>query len=183
MPEDPDILPEDATEAFVRLLTRHERDLYRYIVSLMPMGGEPDDVMQETATLLWKKFADYDRERPFLPWAMRFAYFEVLKQRKRLGKSRLIFSDELLATIASDYAGEEPVLRSRRGALDACLAKLSDRDRDLLRRRYASRETISDLAAEAGRSVHKLYYALERIRENLMLCVDRTLRKEGWDVR
>lgn len=183
MTEDSPSSPADATEAFVRLLTRHERDLYRYIVSLMPVGGEPDDVMQETATLLWKKFSDYDRERPFLPWAMRFAYFEVLKQRKRLGKSRLIFSEELLATIASDYASEEPALRSRRRALESCLAKLPAGDRDLLRRRYASRSTMAELAAEVGRSVHKLYYALERIRENLMLCVDRAMRKEGWDVR
>ena len=44
-------------------------------------------------------------------------------------------------------------------------------------------EEVADLASEAGRSVHKLYYALERIRENLMLCVDRAMRKEGWDVR
>ncbi len=172
----------DDNEAFVRLLTRHERDVFRYIVSLMPVGGDPNDVMQETAILLWKKFGEFDQTRPFLPWAMRFAYFEVLKQRKRIGRNRLVFNDGLLETIAADYAAEEPALRQRRRALDACLAKLSSADRDLLRRRYASAATVSDLAVELGRSVHKLYYALERIRENLMVCVDRAMRKEGFDV-
>ena len=96
-------------EHFVRLLTRHERALYRYVVSLLPAAQEADDVMQDTATVLWKKFSDYDASRPFLPWAMRFAYFEVLKLRRRRGRNRLVFSDELMEKLADEYPVEEPL--------------------------------------------------------------------------
>ncbi len=34
------MMTNDLTETFVRLLTRHERDLYRYVVSLLP--GAPE---------------------------------------------------------------------------------------------------------------------------------------------
>jgi len=39
-------------EHFVRLLTRHGRALYRYVISLLPAVQEADDVMQDTATIL-----------------------------------------------------------------------------------------------------------------------------------
>ncbi len=172
----------DQTEQFVRLLTRHQGDVYRYIVSLMPGSPDADDVMQDTATLLWKKFDDYDHDRPFVPWAMRFAYFEVLKHRKRMGKSRLIFSNDLLETLAGDYEAEQPALEVRRQALESCLTKLDKTDEALIQRRYASQKTIAQLAEDENRSVHKLYYALERIRASLVKCVERTMRKEGWDV-
>lgn len=34
---------------------------------------QADDVVQETARVLWQKFASYDPERPFWPWARQIA--------------------------------------------------------------------------------------------------------------
>jgi RNA polymerase sigma-70 factor (ECF subfamily) len=171
----------DPTENFVRLLTRYEADVHRYIVSLLPGSAETDDVMQDTAALLWRKFSEYDPDRPFLPWAMRFAYFEVLKHRKKVGQSRLIFSDALVDTLAADYDKIAPELESRRKALAHCLTKLSGRDRELLQHRYDAGKTIQQLAAQQKRSVHKLYHTLDHLRGALMECVLRNMRKEGFD--
>jgi len=35
-------------------------------------------------------------------------------------------------------------------------------------------------AERSGTTMHKLYYALEKIRAQLLDCVERTMRKEGW---
>lgn len=175
-------MTEDHTEAFVRLLTRHERDLHHYVVSLLPGSPECDDVMQETATILWKKIADYDQERPFLPWAMRFAYFEVLKVRRKEGRSRLVFSDELVMKLADEYPVADPLLETRRDALEECLGKLGDTERNLIYKRYSTGQSIRDLAHVEGKPVEKLYYSLEKIRASLMVCVERHMKKEGWDV-
>ena len=40
--------------------------------------AEAEDLLQETAKVLWKKFGDYDPKLPFLPWAKAFARYEVL---------------------------------------------------------------------------------------------------------
>lgn len=168
-------------ELFVRLLAKHENDIYRYVTSLMFNPSAVDDVMQEVALALWNKFAEYDRERPFIPWACRFAYFQVLKHRSRVGRSRLVFGDELVELLATDYEGEGELIRARREALDRCLGKLKELDRELVELRYGSDETMQAVAKERGISVHKLYHALDRIRRNLMLCTRRILEREGYE--
>lgn len=169
------------TEKFVRLLTQHERALYRYVVSLLPTSTDADDVMQNTAAVLWKKFSAFDPERPFLPWAMQFAYFETLKHRRAKGRSRLIFSDELVEKLAEEYPNEQTVFEARRQALDACLERLGSYEQKLLFRRYSSGDTIGQLAEEENRPAHKLYYILEKTRAKLLECIDLRMRKEGWD--
>ena len=58
----------------------HEKQIYRYILSLMPHSQDARDVLQETAIALYNKIDDYDPSRPFAPWAFRFAYHMTLKQ-------------------------------------------------------------------------------------------------------
>ncbi len=169
-------------ELFVRLLTQHENDLYRYVTSLTFNASAVDDIMQEVALALWNKFDQFDPQRPFVPWACRFAYFQVLKHRSKVGRSRLVFGDKLVESLASDYEDEEELIRARREALEACLGKLRDSDRELVELRYGSEETVQEAAKGRGLSVHKLYHALDRIRRNLMLCTQKTLQREGYEV-
>src|SRR5262245_35845100 len=70
-------------ELLVRLLIRHQEELFRYIFSLLPHPEDARDALQETSVALFRKFADYDPAKPFLAWAYGFAYLEVLKQRER----------------------------------------------------------------------------------------------------
>ena len=69
----------DQTEDFIRLYASHERRLRRYVSPLMPQADAVDDVVQETAVALMRKFDEYDSAQPFFHWACRFAYFEVLQ--------------------------------------------------------------------------------------------------------
>jgi RNA polymerase sigma-70 factor (ECF subfamily) len=177
----PNSEPDRDEEMFVRLLAQHENDLCRYVQSLAFDPSAVDDIMQEVAVALWNKFDQYDPERPFIPWACRFAYFQVLKFRSKRGRSRLVFGDNLVELLAADYEEEREQVTARRRALDGCLAKLSRGDRELIERRYDSTETIQGLAQSRKLSVHKLYHALDRIRRNLLHCTQNTLRKEGYE--
>ena len=173
--------PVDGDAQFVRLFAQFENDLHRYVQSLVFDRSSVDDIMQEVAVALWKKFPRYDPERPFFPWACRFAYFEVLKHRQRSKENRLFFSEELIEKLADDYDSEHELLVARRDALDRCVAKLGPADQELVGLRYGSRQTIQDLAQKKETSVFKLYHGLARIRRVLMQCVHRTLITEGWD--
>lgn len=168
-------------ELFVRLLAQHENDLYRYVQSLAFDRSAVDDIMQEVAVALWNKFDQFDAERPFIPWACRFAYFQVLKHRSKVGRSRLVFGDNLIELLASDYEDEHELMTARRRALDDCLAKLPSRDREIVERRYDSTATIQELAESRKLSVHKLYHALDRIRRSLLQCTQNALKKEGYE--
>jgi RNA polymerase sigma-70 factor (ECF subfamily) len=45
------------TEQLVRLLMKHQDDLFRYIFSLLPHEEDARDVLQETSVSLYRKFA------------------------------------------------------------------------------------------------------------------------------
>ena len=63
---------------FVTQITKVQRQLHAFILSMVWNPAEAEDVLQETNLVLWEKAAEYDPSRPFLPWAMRFAQFQAM---------------------------------------------------------------------------------------------------------
>ena len=80
---------------FVKALTHHDRDLRRYLYTLVMDELAVDEVMQETALTLWEHYAEYDNARPFMPWASRFAYFKVLERRRTVSRQRALLRDDV----------------------------------------------------------------------------------------
>ena len=63
-------------------------------------------------------------------------------------------------------------------ALHACMERLSESDRRLLEMRYWEPKTVVEIAAELGRTPQSVCNSLNRIRAQLMDCVERTLSAE-----
>lgn len=163
---------------FADLLQCHDREILRYIMTFIPRRDDAEEVLQRTAVVLWEKFADYDPDRAFLPWAFRFAYFEVLGFRKQLARDRLIFNEEILASLAETRRSQESELDRRREALRLCMQALKAGDMTLLQRRYNDSATVASLAQLNGRSAKSMYRRLDRIRELLIHCVEQRLARE-----
>ncbi len=165
--------PADSAVEFVSLFARHDRGIYKYILTLVIDPNAAQEVFQEASVTLWQKFGDYQPGSNFFAWACRVAYFEVLKYRQSHRRDRLRFSDALLETIAEERSAGEELLQARRRALAGCLEKLPPRDRSLIEHRYAGSQTVLEIARQSGRPVNTLYKALERIRRVLMHCIER----------
>ncbi|MGY8689338.1 MAG: sigma-70 family RNA polymerase sigma factor, partial [Verrucomicrobiales bacterium] len=167
--------------AFAPLFLDAQKDVSRYVLSLVRDRDAVDDIMQDLAIALWRKFEEYDPDRPFLPWACRFAFYQVLKHRQRNQRHyRWIVRDEVdLEQFAA--AAEDTWFLARREALERCMQTLPSEDRELLHCRYGSKETIQQMAKRTKTSVHKLYHGLDRIREDLMSSINATLRERGWE--
>jgi len=170
----------DSTSQFVSLWTRFQPDVRRYVCMMMPREADAEDVMQQTASRLWEKFEQYDSERPFVAWAIGFAYHEIMSWRQRQARDRLVFSEDILAQLHSTIGEELSLLELRRSALDGCLQKLPTKERDLLLRRYSEHGAVQREAEQSQTSPHKLYYAIEKLRTRLLSCIDGTMRREGW---
>src|SRR5260221_509607 len=95
------------------MLTRHQEEIFRHIFALMPHEEDARDVLQETSVALYRKFADYDPSKPFLPWAYRFAELEVFKQRERNLRGTRHFSRELLERLAREREQMDNELHAR----------------------------------------------------------------------
>lgn len=168
--------PETDNEVFVGLITANYEHLRRYIYTLLPHEEDTKDVLQEVCLSLSRKFHEFDRSRPFLPWACRFAYLKVLKFYEQQRPRRMLrLPSEVLELLARERETEEPALAERLVALEKCLQKLTDRDRTLIQARYVDRVPTDDIAKLVSQSRRTMFRNLERVRRLLFECIDRSV--------
>jgi len=173
-------LPNSDSELFLSLITASHDQLRRYIYTFLPSEEDVKDVLQEVCIAIFRKFDEYDKSRPFLPWAYRFAYLKVLAFNKRQRLRRVVWlPTEVLELLAVTREEEEPVLARRLAALEECLEKLSDQDRRLIRARYVDRAPTERIATAFTQSRRTLFRNLERVRRLLFDCVSRSMVLEG----
>ena len=163
---------------FVRLMTRDERKLYSYILTLVPNWNDADDILQETNVRLWEEFEKFEAGTNFLAWARRVAYYEVLTRRKRSKRSKLIFSEQLLDTLSKETEEIGPIVETRQRLLAKCVDQLAEHSRELLARCYCDGAQIKDVAKSLGRTATAVYQSLHRIRISLRNCIERQLSEE-----
>ena len=162
-----------ATE-FMSLFLANQRSIYRYILTLVSSAQDAEDVLQDTASVLWTRLRDY-RGDGFLAWASQIAYYKVLEHRRRMGRAAVLLDDDVLEQLATVPQVKDAQLDVQRVALDRCLQRLVPADRLLLERRYSPAMTGKLLAAQLGRPTNSVYKSLGRIRRALIDCIRRTL--------
>lgn len=164
----------ESTARFVQLLTGLQSRLYAYLCTLLVRAEDARDVLQETNVVLWKKSADYDPTRPFEPWAFRFAHWQALAWRKRQSRDRLVFDD----TTFESLAGEVPQVGTAEDelrALEDCLGKLPEKQRQLIKRRYSGGESVNAIADAESKPANAVAALLYRTRKLLADCIDTSL--------
>lgn len=162
-----------SAEDLLRLLATYQEDLFRYVFSLLPHEEDCKDVLQETYVALTRKFAEYEADKPFLPWAFGFAYVQVLKHREKSRRTARLLSADVVELLACERRDHSGAFNSRLSALDHCLDKLPAADRQLIAHRYLSRTTIEQLTDIVGSSRRTLFRNLERVRRLLHDCISR----------
>ena len=164
----------------MELFLEHQPRIYSYIRSLLFQRADADDVMQETASVLWRKFDQFERGTNFDRWALRTAYHQVrrFRQKKARESKRLQFGDELVEILAADAEefvnGTEDTL----AALEICLRKLPGKDRDLIRWRFEPSATNRSLAKRIGKSESVVSRTMNRIYESLLKCISLRMKLE-----
>lgn len=175
------------------LLERH-RGRLRQMIALrldrrLRARVDPSDVVQEALADAARKLADYVRDRPlpFYPWLRRLAWERIVQLHRwhvRTGKRSVIreevdlpLPDESALQLADRLAarGSNPSARLRhdemRDRVQTALARLSERDREVLVLRYLEHLSTREIAAvlglaESGVKTRQLR-ALQRLRDLL----------------
>lgn len=173
------MLSEEDQETFTRLWTEAQPTVSHYLLSLVRDATMAKDLLQSTALVLLRKFSDYDRDQPFLPWALGVAKFEVLGHRRDAARNRIVFDSELLDRYTERWADLAPEQSDESDALQSCLKKLPNRLRKLVRLRYFEERNSAEIAKALGLSAGNVRVTLQRTREQLRLCVERKLGIEG----
>lgn len=166
-------------DEFVLLITGVQARLYAYVLSLLGDPHQAADVLQETNLVLWRKADQYVPGSDFTAWAYRVAHFQVMAQRQRLGRERLVFDDLLLADLAQKAADRSAAFDLRLNALYDCMTKLSTRQQELFRRHYAEGQSIGEMAAVRGETAGAIAQALFRARVALLKCIEQETKREA----
>ena len=169
----------NADTEFVTLLTEHQMALQIYVQSLMPGDSLAEDVAQQANMALWKKKDNFELGTNFKAWAFAVARYEVLIHRKRQAReARLVFSEDLESIITRELPESDDGLEGQLAALRECLDKLRPKARNLIRYRYFEEGTLRDYAKKVGRSVGGLKVTLHRIRNTLLLCIEKQIKAQ-----
>jgi len=171
--------PSAAQQRFLSLFLRSEREIFRYVAALVPNVSDAEDIVQQTALVLWEKFAAYDPAQPFTPWACRFALNKTRQWIERRQRWQALLADGLAEELAVRREELRPEFDSRLRHLEKCLGKLPPEQLSLVEGFYYRRDGIDQLAVNSGRTVAATYKLLQRVRQGLQVCIEKAAVPEG----
>jgi RNA polymerase sigma-70 factor (ECF subfamily) len=169
----------DRQARFLEHFLRTQDDLRAVIGSLVRERHSAEDVFQETALVLWKKFDEYDATRPFGAWARGIAVRKAMQFFEKQHRAPAPFSPDVLDALLDAYDRYEAEDAPLREALETCVRKLPERSRRLLAVRYDEGLKLHEMAARLGKTLDAVHKTLSRIREALRRCVERELAVPG----
>lgn len=162
----------DAQQEFLRLFLRHQEDLRAFIGSLVRDPHARDDILQEVALVLWRKFGEYDASRPFGAWARGVAANKIMQSFDRIKRCPLQFSPNATQAILTAYRDTSRDVSDEQDALRQCLGSLPDRSRNLIAMRYEQSLKLREIAEKTSSSLDAVHKTLSRIRGLLKKCVE-----------
>jgi RNA polymerase sigma-70 factor, ECF subfamily len=169
------MLDEDQQIQFTKLWTDAQPTIGQYVASLIRDHWAVRDILQNTSMAVLRKFSEYDPSRPFLPWALGVAKFEILGHRRDAARDRMVFDSAFLEHYTQTWAQVAPRINDEASALRDCVSELKGRPRTIIMLRYADGQTSETIAAELKLSAANVRTILKRVREALKQCVEKRM--------
>ena len=101
----------DNRKRLVALMTRHQRQIFAYIYTLVPDRHDAEDLLQETSVVICEKFDEFTAGTDFVAWACQIAWWRIRYSRQKFARAKVVFDDEVLAAVAQTGrldAGDAP---------------------------------------------------------------------------
>ncbi|MFM7522262.1 MAG: sigma-70 family RNA polymerase sigma factor [Planctomycetota bacterium] len=146
-----------------------------YVAAAIKSTADREDVLQQVALTVARRFEEYDGRRPFVGWVLWLAKSRIVDHYRSSQRQRLVLGPDVLDRLAESLAATHDDVSPRRAALDDCLATLTERSRALVRMRYHDGLAITAIAHGVRSTPGSVRVALFRIREALADCIGRRL--------
>jgi RNA polymerase sigma-70 factor (ECF subfamily) len=166
------------TEVFLSLLMANQRKINSYILSVMPNFNDADDIMQETISVMWRKFDHYKIGSDFAGWGVKVAYYCVLNHRKQKSKDAVFLNETIFQQLNDAAKERQNDTDDRIKYLRQCIERLTTEDQRFLKARYELNNSAKSLSVQLDRSVQYVYKHLSRIHHLLNRCVNQALHEQ-----
>jgi RNA polymerase sigma-70 factor (ECF subfamily) len=168
----------ETRERMARHWLAAEQPVRAYIAGAVRSFSDREDLLQQVALTVARRFDEYDEQRPFLAWALWIAKSRIIDHYRAGGRRPQLLSDTLLERYAESMVRHQETFSRRREALEDCLERLPERSRSMLQRRYHEGLNIEQIAAAVRSTPASVRVTLFRIREALAACIDRKLASD-----
>lgn len=173
---DVDRQPASGVSADMLLLSRLWSEA-QPVVAAMIVGAVVDfqhaeDLVSQVAETVVKKFGEYDRSRPFVPWALGIARNIVLRHYERRAGDRLVFFDDRTLTalaVAQEEVASEAA--ERLALMRQCLAEVKGKTRRVMEMRYLHGLKPAAIERALDMTSNAVWVMLHRGREAVARCV------------
>ena len=159
-------------EQFLRLLMSNQDKFYAFILSLVHNSSDAEDILQDTTTVMWRKYDTFKPGTSFTAWGITIARLLVLKFFEKNRHSKLSFSPDLEKKLAS--ITEEKLTSEKLDLLEKlkeCLGKLETQNYKFIKMRYVDKKPAKEIADECGIALHTMYRSMGKIHEILHRCI------------
>jgi RNA polymerase sigma-70 factor (ECF subfamily) len=161
---------------FVRLLMRHQQEIYAYVLTLVPHVHDADDLFQNGMTVMWEKFGQFKPGTNFAAWAIRIMHYKILEYRRNAARAkRVLMEDSLFEALMDHIPTLQNEAAARIEALRRCQALLDDRAKRIIKMRYERNISVEEMASCLKLSRRHVYHVLGQINSVLLRCMRRTL--------
>lgn len=165
-------MQDQQVQEFIKLLVAGQSRIYAYIMAVVGNRANADDVMQETTSMMWQKFEDFESGTDIVAWGIAIARYRILEFRRRQRKdARIRFSERTFIELEQESNKRLEDIDDYVHSLKNCVGKLSARDKNLVDLRYEQGLPVKDISMRMNRTVQNVYYHLSRIHSLLLSCV------------
>jgi RNA polymerase sigma-70 factor, ECF subfamily len=169
---------DDKNAAFFRVYNSVQIKLYALLLMMTHNEKDAEDLLQETAAILWEKFDEFKEGTNFRAWAFVVARNRACLFLKKEKRSPFVFPGDLYEEIMAKSQDHIDEPADRINALKQCMKKLSEVDSMLLRLRYRSNVPTVRISELLGRPINSVYKSLSRIHTLLRQCISRNLQHQ-----
>lgn len=152
--------------------------LYCYLMALVHNQSDAEDLLQETAIVLWDKFDQFQEGTNFGAWAVKIAGNKARDFMRRNRNTKMFFHDEFYESVSLQAQTDSNDVIERFQALRFCLNKLPENSRKLLSMRYKKNISIKHISQLTGRSANGLYQSFSRLISSMRECMNKYIARQ-----
>lgn len=168
-------MPDRHHKAFTVLVREHTSMLLTYLRAAVQDPGTVDDLFQETMVTAWRRFDDYDEERPFAAWLRGIARRLVLAHLRARANAPRGAEEELLEALEARMGRldlvEADAWQTKVASIDRCLERLPAPMREAIDLHYREALGTAEIARRADSTVEAVKKRLQRARALLARCL------------
>jgi RNA polymerase sigma factor (sigma-70 family) len=154
-------------------------ELLAYARALLGNYSAADDVVQEAMLVVVNKFDQFEEGTSMLAWCRSIVRIEVLRAKQRQQRERSLAErllDDAIDAAFDEFQTERRDTTGWQEALHACLARLSERGRGVLRARFVDELSYEQIGQRLDMTIEAVRKSLFRHKRQVRDCVESRLR-------